>query len=148
MAAEDHPFDAAAYEELLNSFIAEVVKKQARSASTSLTMASSRSRAGPPTSRAASRRRGPPRTDKARYRGDLRRDLPDFPEWFNGARAGGGPSAQSYVPRASAAAWGRQTMIQGAFCTGPLKSVVSRKLCDILLTSRRQERPLALRSSA
>jgi 5-methyltetrahydropteroyltriglutamate--homocysteine methyltransferase len=46
-----------------------------------------------------------------------------FPDWFAGARAGGGPSF-SYVLRAGAAARGRPvTAIQGAFCTGPLSYV-------------------------
>jgi 5-methyltetrahydropteroyltriglutamate--homocysteine methyltransferase len=46
-----------------------------------------------------------------------------FPDWFAGARAGGGPMF-SYVLRAAAAAAGRPlTGIQGAFCTGPLTYV-------------------------
>jgi 5-methyltetrahydropteroyltriglutamate--homocysteine methyltransferase len=46
-----------------------------------------------------------------------------FPDWFAGARAGGGPMF-SYVLRAAAAATGRPVIgIQGAFCTGPLKYI-------------------------
>jgi 5-methyltetrahydropteroyltriglutamate--homocysteine methyltransferase len=52
------------------------------------------------------------------------REMKDFPGWFEGARAGGGPSSASYVLRASQAASGRPVQaIQGAFCTGPLKYV-------------------------
>src|SRR3954464_332909 len=48
------------------------------------------------------------------------REERSFPDWFEGARAGGGPSF-SYVARAAAAAKGRPpTAIMGAFCTGPL----------------------------
>ena len=46
-----------------------------------------------------------------------------FPEWFEAARAGGGPTF-SYVLRAGAEARGRPLLgIQGAFCTGPLAYV-------------------------
>ena len=46
-----------------------------------------------------------------------------FPDWFAGARAGGGPMF-SYVLRAATAAAGRPLLgIQGAFCTGPLTYV-------------------------
>ena len=46
-----------------------------------------------------------------------------YPEWFEAARAGGGPSF-SYVLRAASAVKGRPISgIQGAFCTGPLKYV-------------------------
>jgi 5-methyltetrahydropteroyltriglutamate--homocysteine methyltransferase len=52
------------------------------------------------------------------------RDERLFPDWFAGARAGGGPSAASYVLRAAIAARGRPVAgIQGAFCTGPLKYI-------------------------
>jgi 5-methyltetrahydropteroyltriglutamate--homocysteine methyltransferase len=51
------------------------------------------------------------------------REEPRFPDWFTGARAGGGPTF-SYVLRARAAARGRPLAgIQGAFCTGPLEYV-------------------------
>jgi 5-methyltetrahydropteroyltriglutamate--homocysteine methyltransferase len=46
-----------------------------------------------------------------------------FPDWFAGARAGGGPMF-SYVLRAATAARGQPVVgIQGAFCTGPLEYV-------------------------
>jgi 5-methyltetrahydropteroyltriglutamate--homocysteine methyltransferase len=48
------------------------------------------------------------------------RDEKVFPDWFESARAGGGPQF-SYVLRAANAAKGRPSgLIQGAFCTGPL----------------------------
>jgi 5-methyltetrahydropteroyltriglutamate--homocysteine methyltransferase len=51
-----------------------------------------------------------------------------FPDWFAGARAGGGPTF-SYVLRAGAAARGRPVAaIQGAFCTGPLAYVGQAEL--------------------
>ncbi|MBV9327780.1 MAG: cobalamin-independent methionine synthase II family protein [Chloroflexi bacterium] len=51
------------------------------------------------------------------------REEPRFPDWFTGARAGGGPMF-SYVLRAGAAARGLPVAgIQGAFCTGPLAYV-------------------------
>jgi 5-methyltetrahydropteroyltriglutamate--homocysteine methyltransferase len=51
------------------------------------------------------------------------REEKQFPDWFEAARAGGGPTF-SYVMRAAAAARGRPVAgIQGAFCTGPLKYV-------------------------
>ena len=49
------------------------------------------------------------------------RDAQVFPEWFEGARQGGGPRF-SYVYRAIQAAKGQPDMgISGAYCTGPLK---------------------------
>jgi 5-methyltetrahydropteroyltriglutamate--homocysteine methyltransferase len=54
--------------------------------------------------------------------GIIGRDERVFPEWFEGARAGGGPSAASYVLRARTAARGRPVAgIVGSFCTGPIK---------------------------
>jgi 5-methyltetrahydropteroyltriglutamate--homocysteine methyltransferase len=54
--------------------------------------------------------------------GIIGRDERVFPEWFAAARAGGGPSASSYVLRAAIAARGRPVAgITGAFCTGPIK---------------------------
>jgi len=51
------------------------------------------------------------------------RDEPLFHEWFEGAKAGGGPRF-SYVYRALQAKKGApDTGIAGAFCTGPLKFV-------------------------
>jgi 5-methyltetrahydropteroyltriglutamate--homocysteine methyltransferase len=54
--------------------------------------------------------------------GIIGRDERVFPDWFAAARAGGGPSASSYVLRAAIAARGRPVAgITGAFCTGPIK---------------------------
>jgi 5-methyltetrahydropteroyltriglutamate--homocysteine methyltransferase len=51
------------------------------------------------------------------------REAERFPDWFEWARAGGGPGF-SYVYRAHNAAKGRtNSPIQGAYCTGPLKYV-------------------------
>jgi Cobalamin-independent synthase, Catalytic domain len=149
VAADGHPYDTAAYEALLKSSIAEVVKKQAEVGIDVPNDGefSKSSWAAYFAGRLTGAEVRPGQTAGGIH-GIYARDLPDFPEWFNGARAGGGPSAQSYVLRASAAARGRRTVIQGAFCTGPLKYVVSRKLREILLTSRRLERAPALRSSA
>ncbi len=51
------------------------------------------------------------------------REAERFPDWFEWAKAGGGPGF-SYVFRAANAAKGRSASpIQGAYCTGPLKYV-------------------------
>jgi 5-methyltetrahydropteroyltriglutamate--homocysteine methyltransferase len=56
--------------------------------------------------------------------GIIARDERVFPEWFAAARAGGGPTASSYVLRAAIATRGRPVAgMQGAFCTGPLKYI-------------------------
>lgn len=123
-AAEGNPFDADAHEALLKSSIAEVVKKQAE---IGIDIAndgefSKSSWAAYFTGRLTGVEVRPGQTTGGIH-GIYARDLPDFPDWFTGARAGGGPSAASYVLRAAAAARGRQAAIQGAFCTGPLKYV-------------------------
>jgi 5-methyltetrahydropteroyltriglutamate--homocysteine methyltransferase len=50
------------------------------------------------------------------------REQPSFPDWFEGAKAGGGPAAASYVLRAATAARGAPpAVIQSSVCVGDLK---------------------------
>jgi 5-methyltetrahydropteroyltriglutamate--homocysteine methyltransferase len=51
------------------------------------------------------------------------REAQRFPDWFAGARAGGGPTFSYVLPAAAAAAGRPLPVIQGAFCTGPLRYV-------------------------
>jgi 5-methyltetrahydropteroyltriglutamate--homocysteine methyltransferase len=61
--------------------------------------------------------------------GIIGRDERVFPDWFVAARAGGGPTASSYVLRAAIATRGRPVAgIQGAFCTGPVKYIGHNEL--------------------
>jgi 5-methyltetrahydropteroyltriglutamate--homocysteine methyltransferase len=61
---------------------------------------------------------GPPRTPI------FAREEPDFPDWFEGARSGGGPAASSYVLRAATATRGRpQPVIQSSYCVGEVKYI-------------------------
>ena len=127
--AEGKPYDAAAYEARLKSAIAEVVRKEAQSGIDIVNDGefSKSSWAAYFAGRLAGVEVRPGQTWGGIH-GIYGRDLPDFPAWFEGARAGGGPSASSYVLRAAAAAKGRQAVIQAAVCTGPLKYVGQEEL--------------------
>jgi 5-methyltetrahydropteroyltriglutamate--homocysteine methyltransferase len=117
---EGQPHDAQALEQRIRGAIEDVVRKQAEVGidvvndgefSKSSWGAYFRSRLSNVEARAGWRR-------TSRFIYD--RDEKVFPDWFEGARAGGGPQF-SYVLRAANAAKGRPSgLIQGAFCTGPL----------------------------
>jgi 5-methyltetrahydropteroyltriglutamate--homocysteine methyltransferase len=117
---EGQPHDAQALEQRIRGAIGDVVRKQVEVGidvvndgefSKSSWGAYFRSRLSN-----VEARQGWRRTSRFIYD----RDEKLFPDWFESARAGGGPQF-SYVLRAANAAKGRPSgLIQGAFCTGPL----------------------------
>jgi 5-methyltetrahydropteroyltriglutamate--homocysteine methyltransferase len=117
---EGQPHDAQALEQRIHTAIEDVVRKQVEVGidvvndgefSKSSWGAYFRSRLSNVEARQGWRR-------TSRFIWD--RDEKVFPDWFEFARAGGGPQF-SYVLRAANAAKGRPSgLIQGAFCTGPL----------------------------
>jgi len=115
------PVDEAAMASRIKSAIAEVVRKQADVGvdivnDGELSKSSWGAYFAGRLSNVEVRDSGPPRTPI------FAREEPDFPDWFAGARAGGGPTASSYVLRAATAARGAPpAIIQSSVCVGDVK---------------------------
>jgi len=119
------PYDEAALQKRITGAVRDVVKKQA---ATGIDIVNdgelSKSSWGAYFSGRLSGVEARPGQMSMPATGIIARDERVFPEWFAAARAGGGPTASSYVLRAAIATRGRPVAgMQGAFCTGPLKYI-------------------------